>query len=227
MAVLTHGDLSMSELCQIFAGVYSPRTIMRYIKPLLESGRIKHGRIKKRGKRKRYYIAEEKTKNKLLIRTIKLLPKNNWKAVKRPITQRNLSQLISQEIRFYRKEELKELKLAIKTENFSPYLYYHVALITHCLRWISQITWAIKSGMLGNFQTNLDLAQRNKERYEEFLETLVYNLNSKNDKIMKLVSTAIYHEIMDSLLYETITSGTQKGKYIFQLGKKTEFKFKL
>jgi len=227
MAILTHENLSMSEICQIFAREYSPRTIMRYIKPLVESGRIQHERLKKRGKRKRYFIAYEKTKNNLLIRTIDYKNKNNWKAYKRPITQRNLSQWISQEIQFYRKEESKERKRVIKSENFSPYLHYHVALITECLRWISQITWAIKSGMLGNSQSNLDLAQRNKERYEEFLEKVVYNLNSKNDKIMKIVSTAIYHEIMDSLVFETMTSGTQKGKYIFQLDKKTKFKFKL
>lgn len=226
MAVLTHESLSMSEICQILSR-YSTRTIMRYIKPLVESGKIQHGRLKKLGKRKRYFVAYKKTKNNLLIRIVDYKNKNNWKAYKRPVTQRNLSQLISQEIQLYRKMEKEIWKRAVKGENVSQYVHYHVSLFTECLRWISQITWAIQSGMLGSSQSNLDLAQRNKERYEEFLEKLVYNLYSKNYKVMNVVSTAIYHEIMDSLLYDTMTSGTQKGKYIFQLDKKTKFEIKL
>lgn len=226
MTVLTHESLSMSEICQILSR-YSTRTIMRYIKPLVKSGKIQHGRIKKRGKRKRYFIAYEKTKNNLLIRIVDYKNKNNWKVYKKPVTQRNLSQLISQEIQLYRKMEKEIWKQSVKEKNPSHYVHYHVALFTKCLRWISQITWAIQSGMLGNSQSNLDLAQRNKERYEEFLEKLVYNLYSKNYKVMNVVSTAIYYEIMDSLSYNTMTSGTQKGKYFLQLDKKNKFEIKL
>jgi len=217
----------MSELCQIFARYYSPRTIMRYMKPLIESGQIQHGRIKGYGKRKRYFVRVENTKHNLLHRTVQFKNKNNWKAFRDPITQRQLSANISWEMRFYRKEELKEWKRAIKEKTTVYYVHYHVVLMIDCLRWISQITWAIQSGMLGNSQPNVDLAYRNQQRYEEFLKKIIYNLNARNEKIMETVSIAIYHLIMDSLDFSTMTMGTPKGKFVFQFDKKKMFKTKL
>ena len=72
--------------------------------------------------------------------------------------------------------------------------------------------------MLGNSKTKLELAKRNKARYEEFLEKIVYNLTARDEKIMKTVAKAIYHEIMDSLDYKSLTLGKRKGKLVFQLG---------
>ena len=224
MAIVIYGNLSMSELCEIFRETYSPRTIMRYTKELVESGKIEHGRIAKKGKRKRYFVKEENTKDNLLLQTVDWKDKNNWKHVGTPITQRHLSQYITETTHFYRKEELKEWKNFKKTKQMIYYVGYHTALIAECLRWISQLTWAIKSGMLGNSKTKLDLANRNKERYEEFLEKIVYNLNSRDEKIMKLVAKAMYHEIMNSLDYRSITMGKRKGKLIVELGKKTKSK---
>ena len=103
------------------------------------------------------------------------------------------------------------------------YVSYHVALIADCLRWIIQLTWAINSGMLGNSEIKLELARKNKARYEEFLEQIVYNLNEKDEKIMRLVTKSIYNELMDSLDYKSISMGKEKGKLVFQLGYKTKF----
>jgi len=221
----------MSELCKILSKEYSPRTIMRYTKELVDSGKIEHGRILKKGKRKRYFVREENTKDNLLHRTIKYKSKKNWKAFRTPVTQRQLSANLSWEMNFYRKEEAKEWKRFRKssqeTKEMIHYVSYHIALIVSCLRWISQLTWAIQSGMLGNSQTKIALAYRNKERYEEFLEKLVYNLNSRDSKIMRAVSLAVYHEIMDSLDIKSTRLGKEKGKLIFQISKKYETKTKL
>jgi len=123
--------------------------------------------------------------------------------------------------------QCNEWKKIKKTKSNIFYVHYHVALIIYCLRWISQLTWAIKSGMLGNSKTKLALADRNKQRYEEFLETIVHNLTKRDEKIMKTVTKAIYHEIMDSLDFESVAMGTQEGKFVLQLGYKTKFKTKL
>lgn len=231
MTVLTHGHLSMTELCNILRKYHSPRNIMRYTKELVNSGKIEHGRIAKQGKRKRYFVREENTKDNLLQRTVQFKSKDDWKAFRTPVTQRQLSANISWEMQFYRKNEMEEwkrfTKSSQKTKDMIYYVSYHIALIVSCLRWISQLTWAIKSGMLGNSQSKLDLAYRNKERYEEFLEKIVYNLNSRDSKLMKTVSTAIYYEIMDSLDIKSTTLGKEKGKLIFQISKEYKLKTKL
>ena len=221
----------MSELCEILSKGYSPRTVMRYTKELVDSGKIEHGKILKRGKRKRYFIREENTKDNLLQRTVQFKSKNDWKEFRTPVTQRQLSANLSLEMNFYIKEESKEWKRFRKssqeTKEMIRYVSYHIALIVSCLRWISQLTWAIQSGMLGNSQTKIALAYRNKERYEKFLEKLVYNLNSRDSRIMRAVSLAIYHEIMDSLNIKYTTLGKEKGKLIFQISKEYQIKTKL
>jgi len=224
--ILSYEHMGWGEILSYFPKK-EHRTVGRAIKNLVENNVIEYGKIRGKGKWKRYFLQEEDTKDNLLVQKVDWKSKNNWKHVREPVTQRSLSQGISWQIQFYRKEELREWKNFKKTKEMIHYVGYHVALIAECLRWISQLTWAINSGMLGNSKTKLKLAQTNKTRYEKFLEKIVYNLNSKNEKIMKLVAKAMYHEIMDSLDYKSLSLGKQKGKLVFQLGYKTQFKTKL
>jgi len=225
--LLMYEDLGWGEIMSCF-DKKKHRTVGRAINRLVKNHDIEYGKIRGKGKWERYFVKEEKTKNNLLHEVVDWKDKNNWKKLRVPVTQRYLSRCISEEIQFYRKEELREWnKVKKRKVPMVSYVFYHVAVIIMCLRWISQLTWAIRSGMLGNSKTKLALAYRNKERYEEFLQTLVYNLNERDEKIMKTVAKAIYHQTMDSLDFQTITMGTPKGKFVFQFDKKTKFKTKL
>ena len=218
LLIITHEHMGWGEILSYFPKK-EHRTVARAINRLVKNNQIGCDRIRGKGKWKRYFLQEEDTKNNLLVETYKIKKGH----VRVPLTQRQLSKDISWYIQHYRKEELKEWKEFKKGKEIIFYVGYHIALIADCLRWILQLTWAINSGMLGNSEIKLELAKRNKERYEEFLKKLVRNLNEKDEKIMKLVTKAIYHEIMDSLDYKTIRMGKQKGKLVFQLGYKTKF----
>lgn len=194
------------------------QTVMRGVSRLVQDGDVKHERIRGKGKRPRYFVKEEDTKNKLLVRIVEG-NKKNYKIVKVPITQRNLSQLITSNIKFYRKE------IAMRNfKDMQDFIFYHMSMSTHCLRWISQITWAIHSGMLGNFNSNINLAYRNRARYEEFLQQIIYNLKEADPKAMKVITQAIYHILVDNPVIDEFTVGSDKGKVYLQLNKGQKFK---
>jgi len=194
------------------------QTIMRGVSRLMEEGLVKHEKIRGKGKRPRYFVTEENTKNKLLIRAIEG-NKKNYKIIKAPITQRNLSQLITQSTKFYRKEIVMR-----NFKDMQDFIFYHLAKSTHCLRWISQITWAIHSGMLGDSQSNITLAYRNRARYEEFLQQIIYNLKEADPKAMKAITQAIYHILVDNPVIDELTVSSGKGKVFLQLNKGQKFK---
>lgn len=206
------------------------RTVGRALKKLVEKGDIDYGKVRgSKGKWQKYFLVEENTKNNLLLETVVHPNTKHWKHKRVPITQRNLSKLISQEIQFYRKTELEDIQNIKSSLDLHGYISYHVAMITECLKSISQLTWAINSGMLGNSKTKLALAQRNKARYEEFLQKIVYNLSTRSNpyykKLMKAISKLIYNEIMDSMIYERTTSRIGKGRKYFQIDKKSKYYF--
>ena len=210
------------------------RTVGRSLKKLVEKGDIDYGKVRgSKGKWRKYFLKEEKTKDNLLIEAVRG-NKKKWKHIRIPVTQRNLSQLITSESKFYRNEELKEWKNVVKTwtgESLHGYISYNIAVIILCLKWISQLTWAINSGMLGNSKTKLALANRNKARYEELLSKVIYNLTMKDERMMKAISKLIYNEIMDTMIFEESTIGSKKigkkgkGKWFYQFNKKSKYYF--
>jgi len=103
-------------------------------------------------------------------------------------------------------------------------ILYHLALSTECLRWMSQITWAIHSGMLGSHKSNINLAYRNRERYEEFLQLVINNLAKTDPRAMKAVIQAIYHILVDNPVIDELTTDIEKGKVFLQLNKGQKFK---
>ncbi len=91
-----------------------------------------------------------------------------------------------------------------KTKPDSNYYTYHVAIISDCLEWITKLTLAINSGMLGNSPNKLALAHRNRERYEEFLQKLIFNIKKKDEKLGNAIIRAIYHELVNLWFMERI-----------------------
>jgi len=227
MLIITHGDMGWGEILSYFPKK-KHRAVGRAIKRLVVNNDIEYDRIRGKGKWKRYFIKEENTKNNLLLQIVEG-NKKKWKHVRVPVTQKNLSQLITQEIQFYRNEELNKLKKIKDPKSMHDYISYNIAIIIKCLKWISQLTWAINSGMLGNSKTKLTLAKRNKERYEELLSKVVYNLTTSSEqnyeRMMKAISKLIYNEIMDSMIFEESTIGTEKGKWFYQFNKKSKYYF--
>jgi len=197
MRIVIEQDMSMSEIQKSFTKI-SNRTIIREVKGLLYTGQITHGRIHGKGKRKRYFVKEENTKQNLTIRSFKIKGKS-YKEIRPTITQRNLSSLTTETTQHY-KQELKKLK----NEPDSNYYTYHIAMISGCLEWVTKLTMAINSGMLGNSPNKLTLAHRNRERYEEFLQKLIFNIKKKDEKLGNEIIRAIYHELVNLWFMEKI-----------------------
>ncbi len=207
MMIAVNGDMSMSEIQKEFPETMK-RTVIRRVMDLHNNQkRLERGIVPGKGQHKRYFINEENTKNDLLLRTVKMKGKN-YQKIRSPLTQRNLSNLITQEIQFYNKESYSLMKKG----KFNEYVFYHIAMMAHCLESISQVTWAIHSGMFGDSKNKLELAQRNSERYEAFLQKIIYNLSEKNSEIMRAVSKAMYYVLMDTHLFTKITVGKTKDK---------------
>ena len=75
MTVLIHKDMSLKEIQSSLLNI-PERTVIRAVNGLVESGKLEHKRIHGKGKRKRYTVEEEKTRNDI---TIRAFPEKTWK----------------------------------------------------------------------------------------------------------------------------------------------------
>ncbi|MEK0336825.1 MAG: hypothetical protein QQN41_05245 [Nitrosopumilus sp.] len=208
-AVLLKEDMSLSEIQGTCLNT-SERTVIRAVKELVKIGTLEHKRIHGKGKRKRYIVKEEKIKNDITIKAFKegILKKgmseDEMLALRSTpkITQRNLSSLITQDKQFYRKE-IAEIKQFGETED---YYFYHIALISKCLEWITRLTFAIYSGMLGDSTNKLALARRNIERYEEWIKQLCDNTKVYDEKLGEKIIKAIHDELTNAWFLENLSN---------------------
>jgi len=191
MEIAINHDLSTEEILQKFSK-QQRRTIFRRIQHLKETNQILSVRIRGKGKRPRWIIPEEQG-NDIWIRAI---PDDiDWKnprIINAMITQRYLSRMISDEKRFYQKELKKSKKNKEPYENF---VFYHVAVASKCMTWILQLTWAINAGVFSESENKLTLAYRNRERYEKFLNQVIYNLKIRDEEAFKSISSTIYNRL--------------------------------
>ncbi len=205
MAVLMNENMSLSEIQS--ECLRSPeRSVIRAVKKLVESGILEHKRIHGYGKRKRYNIKEEKIKTDITVKAFKkevikkgLAGEQTLTIQIRPrVTQRQLSKFITQEKQFYRKRMAKMKQFG----GTNDYYFYHIAMISNALEWITKLSMAINSGMLGDSPIKLELARRNKDRYEEWLEQLCCNIKVYDKKVGENCISAIYAELVNSLFME-------------------------
>jgi len=195
-----HENMSMSEIIKKIQNdkikeisKISRISIIRAVNNMKNQGFLNHDKIPKKGKRFRYSINEDSTKQDLTKRDYKFRNKKWKRIIPNPkITQRNLSSMITLEKQLYNKE-LKKLK---KEPDYKYYIY-HDEMIFNCLDWIIRLTLAINSGMLGDSKNKLELANRNKERYEEFLRTLVYNMKTRDEKTGIDTIKSLYEILLD------------------------------
>jgi len=207
MGVLLKENMSLSEIQGICLKT-PERTVIRAVKELVKIGTLEHKRIHGKGKRKRYTVKEETIKNDITIRAFK---DEAWKKglttdeslalqIRPKMTQRELSKMITGEIRFTKKQ-LKDMKQFGETND---YYFFHIANISGCLEWITKLTMAIHSGMLGDSPNKLALAQRNKERYEEWLQQLCDNIKVYDKKLGENIIRTIYAELVNSWFMEKL-----------------------
>jgi len=200
-AVLLKEDMSLSEI-QGTCLKTPERTVIRAVKELVRIGILDHKRIHGKGKRKRYTVKEEKIKNDMTTRAFKegFLQKGLTEEqylsfeTRSKVTQRNLSQLITEQEHMYR-QAMEHMKQFGETND---YYFYHIAEISSTLEWIVKLTMAIESGMLGVSPNKLALARRNKVRYENYLNELCVNIKQYNKPLGKKVITTIYAELANS-----------------------------
>jgi len=194
-------DLSTGELLQKFQKE-NRRTVQRRIQYLKKTNQISKEKIRgKKGKRKRWIIPEETT-NDIWIRVVpENFDRKNPKIINAKITQRNLSQMISQAKRFYQKELKKSKK---KKEPYDQFVSYHLAVASGCMEWILQLTWAINAGVFSKSNNKLNLAKRNRTRYEEFLKQVIDNLRARNEENFKAISATVYNLLTHSSLMENV-----------------------
>jgi len=187
MEIAIQGPMTVGEVQSIFPPI-KHKTVQRRLTKLVETKRLGHGRIKgKKSKRNRYYIPEEN--NSFDLWTV-MYDEKIKKMANVKITQRNLSSLITQEKQFYRKE-ITNPKLS-NTE----FIRYSLAIICHCIEWINRLTWAINSGMFGDSPNKINLAERNRVRFENFLQHILYNLQQRNADAYPQI-TAYMYEVLD------------------------------
>jgi|GEM_PF-6879345 hypothetical protein len=207
MAVLLNENMSLSEIQSSFLNT-SQRTIIRSVNELVKSGELEHKRILRKGKRKRYTVKEEKIENDITMRAFPEEVMHGNKSAEeilslqiRPkITQRDLSKLITAHMRSYN-QQIRDMKQFGETQG---YYFYHSAIISDCLEWITRLTFAMNSQMLGNSSIKLELAKRNRERYEEFLERLCNNIKKYDEKKGEKMIREIYHELTNVWFMEKL-----------------------
>ena len=167
------------------------KTVKRHLDDLVKIGRLRYEKIKGlRSKRKRYFIPEERTEDDLWTRFLN--PKSGRLEI-HSINQRVLSAIISDSEKFYK----KELKV-VKKESDEEFFFWHTTLIASYLEWISRLTFAIYSGMFDDSENKLQLALRNRERFEVLLRKIVFNMREKDNERTYSVIYQMY-EILDSI----------------------------
>jgi len=187
MEIAINQYMTLGEIQAKFEG--KEKTVKRRLDELVKIGRLDYSRITgQRGKRKKYSFPENEKKDNLWTHV--------WQEKEKRLfinylSQRKLSSFISQQNKLYGKE-LKKLK----DDSDESFFDYHLASLCSTLEWISKLTWAINSGILDD--SKIELATRNKERFEESLQKIVFNMKKRNIDRAKTIAFQVY-ELLDSL----------------------------
>jgi len=192
------------KLIQDFAKTHgiTPRHTIRLVQELEKEGWIKKVKIKGKRKRKGYIINEDN------IGTLSEMwfnfPKNkyNKKSTQEFWTQNMIFQMIDLMTRRYRdslvikqsdSKKLKKMKEVWK-EQF-VWNQYHDML--KCVQQITNIEWALRTGLLGSGKGKRNLAERNISKLEALLEEMSTDLKEHDKKIWKQVLVSVYNTLED------------------------------
>jgi len=107
------------------------------------------------------------------------------------MTQSGLSILIAEEKKKYQTYLYKRKFRKNSEDRF----YWHMVMISHCLRRINMLTWAINSELLGISEIKNELAHTNLQKYNDFLQTIFLNLKDEYPDTINDISQFIYELI--------------------------------
>jgi len=193
--------MSMKQI-QDFAKPYgvTPRHTIRIVQDLEKEGWIKKTRIKGKRKRKGYTINEDN------IGTLSEMwfhfPKNKYikKAYNDYLGQYEIGQIIDLWARRYRdslvikpsdSKKLKKMKEEWK-ENFAWIQLYDMF---QCVQWITNMEWALRTGMLGSGKGKRNIAERNLAKLEDLLEEMSKDLKEHDEQIWKQVLGSVFNTL--------------------------------
>ncbi len=180
----------------------SPRQTIRIVQGLEEDGLIKKSRIKGKRKQQGYTINEKN------IETISDIwfnfpkSKHNKKAFRQYWGQYEIGSYLDLWTRRYRdslvikqsdSKKLKKMKEVWK-EQF-VWNQYHDML--KCVQQITNIEWALRTGLLGSGKGKRNLAERNISKLEALLEEMSTDLKEHDKKIWKQVLVSVYNTLED------------------------------
>jgi len=180
----------------------SPRQTIRIVQGLEEDGLIKKRRIKGKRKQQGYTINEKN------IETISDIwfnfpkSKHNKKAFRQYWDQYEIGHSLDLLTRRYRdslvikqsdSKKLKKMKEVWK-EQF-VWIQYHDML--KCVQQITNIEWALRTGLLGSGIGKRNLAERNISKLEALLEEMSKDLKEHDKKIWKQVLVSVYNTLED------------------------------
>jgi hypothetical protein len=202
MLFLSTVDSAAMKEIQTYLKNDNPRTILRHVKDLYNNGTLDHKKVRGKGKHLRYSILEEDFKSDHPFEIVdtdkngkpKIDKNGKYKKIIVQVTQKNITDLISQKRKFYY-AEFKKLESDKKTQEF---IDYHIALIFGLLEEITLLSLSINSGALGYSTSKQRLARENRYRYEEFLESLIKNLYERDEKRAPYIIGTIYRIVMDT-----------------------------
>ena len=180
----------------------SPRQTIRIVQRLEEDALIKKRRIKGKRKQQGYTINEKN------IETISDIwfnfpkSKHNKKAFRQYWGQYEIGSYLDLWTRRYRdslvikqsdSKKLKKMKEVWK-EQF-VWNQYHDML--KCVQQITNIEWALRTGLLGSGIGKRNLAERNISKLEALLEEMSTDLKEHDKKIWKQVLVSVYNTLED------------------------------
>jgi len=197
--------MTMKQIQDFFAKkpyFISPRQTIRIVQGLEEEGWIKKARVTGKRKQKGYTINEKN------IETISEMwfnfpkSKHNKKAFRDYASQYKIGNFIDLWTRRYRdslvikprdSKKLKKMKEVWK-ELFA-WNQFHDML--KCVQQITNIEWALRTGLLGSGKGKRKLAERNIAKLEALLEEMSKDLKEHDKKIWKQVLISIYNTLED------------------------------
>ncbi len=178
----------------------TPRHTIRLVQDLEDLGWIRKLRIKGKRKRKGYAINEDN------IETVSEMwfnfPKSKYikKAFSDYYTQDMISQSIDIMTRNYhdslviKPNDSKKLK-KMKQEWKDNFAWVQMSQMFHCLQDITNIEWALRTGILGSGKGKRNLAERNIAKLETLIEEMSKDLKEHDKKIWKQIIVSIYNTL--------------------------------
>jgi len=193
--------MSMKEIQDFFVKQYppiSPRQTIRIVLELEDEGLIRKRKIKGKRKQKGYAINEKN------IETISDIwfhfPKSKY--IKKAFNDYYDQFMLSSFLDLWEKRYIDSLVIKprdskkvkkMKEEWKENFVWMQYSDMYHVLQLLTNLEWALRTGMLGSGKGKIRMAESNIRKLEDLLERMSNDLKEHDEKIWKQVIVSIYH----------------------------------